>query len=75
MNKPISIILTEAKQSIAESVNSTQLSPVLLEPIIKDLYIEIQQLAAQQYNTEKTEYEKSLSAAKETEQVEGTVEQ
>lgn len=75
MNKPISIILTEAKQSIAESINSTQLSPVLLEPIIKDLYIEIQQLAAQQYNTEKTEYEKSLSATKETEQVEGTVEQ
>ena len=61
MDKPISIILTEAKQKIAETINNTGLHPMLLEPILKEFYIEVQQAAIQQYNKEKTEYENSLS--------------
>ena len=61
MDKPISIILTEAKQKIAETINNTGLHPMLLESILKEFYIEVQQAAIQQYNKEKTEYENSLS--------------
>ena len=69
MDKPISIILTEAKQKIAETINNTGLHPMLLEPILKEFYIEIQQAAIQQYKNEKAEYEKSLQD--ETEKIEG----
>ncbi len=61
MDKPISIILTEAKQEIAKTINNIGLHPMLLEPILKEFYLEVQQAALQQYRNEKTEYEKSLT--------------
>lgn len=57
MDKPISIILEEAKQSIADAVNNANLHPALLEPIIKDLYTEVQYHAKMQYQKDKNEYE------------------
>lgn len=60
MEKSIALILGEARQSIAEVINNTGLPPVLLEPIIKEFYIEIQNAAIQQYQKEKQEYENSL---------------
>ena len=60
MEKSISLILGEAKQSIADVINNTGLPPVLLEPIIKDFYMEIQNAAVLQYQKEKQEYESSL---------------
>lgn len=66
MNKPISVILEDAKQSIVKTINELQLHPSLLEPIIKELYIEVQQQATIQYQKEKAEYEKSLKKEKES---------
>lgn len=60
MNKPLSIIIQDAKDSIANAINETQLSPVLCEPILKDLYIEVQRLAREQIMQEKEQYEKAL---------------
>ena len=58
--KPLSIVLTEAEQNIANVINETQLSPILLEPIIKSIYNEVLTLKAQQIEKDKQEYEASL---------------
>jgi hypothetical protein len=66
IEKPISVTLEEAKQSIIQAVNGCKLHPSLLEPIIKDIYLEVQQLALKQYEVEKLEYERSLKELKES---------
>ena len=60
MNKPISLIIEDARQAIIHAVNNTDLPPVLLESIIKDIYNEIRQLKLEQYKSDKAEYERSL---------------
>ena len=60
MNKPISLIIEDARQTIVQAINSTDLPPVLLESIIKDIYNEIRQLELEQYKSDKAEYERSL---------------
>ena len=46
--KPISVIINEAKQSLADTINSLQFSPTILEMILKDIYMEVQILARQE---------------------------
>lgn len=60
MEKPISIIIEEAKQKIGTTINELNLHPSILEPIMKDLYTEVQFLAKQQYEKDKKEYEESM---------------
>lgn len=61
MEKPISIILAEAKMNILNVVNDSNLHPCILLSIIKDIYEEVERTARLQYNKEKQEYESSLS--------------
>ena len=61
MEKPISIILAEAKMNILNVVNDSNLHPCILLPIIKDIYEEVDRTAQLQYNKEIQEYESSLS--------------
>lgn len=65
INKPISLVLEEAKQTIINAVNSTNLSPIFLEPILKDLYNEVHQQKTIQLEREKAEYERMLMEQKE----------
>ena len=60
-NKPISIIVEEARKQIADSVNSLHLSPTILEWILKDLYQEAQQAHQLEYQSDMQKYNKQLN--------------
>ena len=64
MEKPISLIIEEAKTNIANAVNGTNLHPSILLPIIKNVYEEVLHIAQLQYNKEKQEYEIAISKEK-----------
>lgn len=56
MDKPISITVEEAKKTIAEAVNSVNLSPTILEWILKDILQEVQDLHLIEYRTDMERY-------------------
>lgn len=64
MEKPISLIINEAKNELTNAVNSLQLHPSILEMVIKDLYNEVAEAARQQSIKEYGEYQKELEAEK-----------
>ena len=64
INKPIGLILEDAKQSIINTINEVNLHPTLLEMILRDIYNEVNELAKAQLNRERTEYEQALAEQK-----------
>ena len=63
MDKPITIIIQETKYKLVEVLNTSNLPPVILEPIVKDIYNEITMLAKRQYEKDLYEYNNQLSQA------------
>ena len=61
INKPISLIIEDAKQSIIGVINEVNLHPTLLEMVLRDVYNEANELAKAQLNREKAEYEQALA--------------
>ena len=61
VNKPISLIIEDAKQSIIGVINEINLHPTLLEMVLRDIYNEANDLAKAQLNREKAEYEQALA--------------
>lgn len=61
--KPIAVIIKEAQETIISAINETKLNPVILEPIIKEIYLTVQQNANNEYIREKNEYEAALAQA------------
>lgn len=59
-NKPVSIILDEFRNDIANIVNNSGLHPCIIEPVFKDLYNEINILAKKQLELDKEQYEEKL---------------
>lgn len=59
-NKPITMIIDETKSTIVNTINNSKLPAFILETIIKDIYMEVNQLAIQQANLEKQKYEEEL---------------
>ena len=66
MEKPISLITKETIMSITKTIEESGLPLIVLEPMIKDLYIQIQQATIQQAKAEEEQYNKSLLESKET---------
>lgn len=66
MEKPISLITRETIMSITKTIEESGLPLIVLEPMIKDLYIQIQQATIQQAKVEEEEYNKSLTEVEET---------
>lgn len=60
MNKPFSIIVEETKQGLISIINQSNLHPIAMEMIIKDIYMEISHLANETKNREKEQYELAL---------------
>lgn len=60
IQKPISLIIEEAKSTVANAINSVQLHPTILEMIMKELYLEVQDQANVMTQREKHEYERLL---------------
>ena len=65
MEKPISIILEEFKQELADCINKFNLPFCLTASILKDLYAEASNLAAQQLVRDRKEYEADLKEGEE----------
>lgn len=53
MEKPLSLVIKESKQTIIDAINSVNLHPTLLEMIVKDIYLEIRDL--ERTNSEREE--------------------
>ena len=65
MNKPANLIVEETKENIVKLINESGLPPFLLEPILKDLYNQINILKQQELEQSKKQYEDSLKQEKE----------
>jgi hypothetical protein len=60
MEKPLSLELNESREILVEALNKIQLHPVLLENLIKELYLEVQRYANVTREKEMKEYMASL---------------
>lgn len=69
INKPASVAVKEAEDSIRQAVTATGLAPCILEPILCKIHSEVQRVADQQYLMEKENYEKKLKEREEAEHV------
>ncbi len=59
MDKPISVILTELNDNIIQEIKQSNLHPMIVEPIIRDIYNMVLESARKQKEFEKEAYEKS----------------
>ena len=66
MDKPISLVRKETVIKLTKVIEESGLPLLVLEPIIKDLYMQIQQAMVQQTIAEEEEYNKSLTEVEET---------
>ena len=64
MEKPISMILNETKLGLADICNQSGLPSYMLEPILKELYLEAKELAKQQLKQDEATYKASLEQEK-----------
>lgn len=60
MNKPANLLVEETKENIVKIINESGLPPFLVEPIIKDLYNQVNNLKQQELEQSKKQYEDSL---------------
>lgn len=61
IQKPISLVMEEAKKTIIDAINGVQLHPTLLEMIMKDIYVEIQEHVKVTTEREMQEYNRALA--------------
>ena len=60
MNKPATIIREELIESIVRLINESGLPLFVVEPILKDLYLEVKEGARQQLERDKEQYQSSV---------------
>lgn len=56
MEKPVSMIIEETKQLLADAINNCKLHPSIIEMIVKDVYLEVCQLNMVNTTKEKEQY-------------------
>ena len=61
IQKPISLVIEEGKMTIINTINELNLHPTLLEPILKDIYAEVQMQARMTLERETAEYNRMLN--------------
>lgn len=66
MNKPITMVIKETKNKLANICNESGLSPIILDFIMQGLYSEIHSLAERQTLEEEMAYAKMVEEAKKT---------
>lgn len=62
ISKPFSVVCTEFKQSLAELINTSNLPMFVVESVLQNYLNEVNTLAKNQYNYEKSQYEQALKA-------------
>lgn len=65
MEKPIEILIEEAKQNICNAINEAALPHYIMLPILKELYEEYVLLSRQAAVNAKQKYDQALKAEKE----------
>ena len=60
MKKPITMVIDETKLSLIKTINDSNLPPFIMEMILKDIYMEINQLNINVSVKEKEQYLQSL---------------
>lgn len=61
INKPISMVIEDFKEKMAETINTSGLPIVIVDLVMEKFYNEVHNTAIQISNNEKTEYFKLLS--------------
>lgn len=64
MEKPINLKLEEIKNEIANIINDAKLPAYLLKPIVKDFYVQLQNLEQADLIKSQQEYQNSLNSEK-----------
>lgn len=64
MDKPISVILTELSDNIINDIKKSNLHPMIVEPIVRDIYNMVLESAGKQKELEKEAYEKNITTDK-----------
>ena len=57
LNKPITIVRAEFVSNLTKLINESSLPPFIIEPILKDMYVEIRDIAEKQYELDRAKYE------------------
>lgn len=65
MEKPISMRLQETKESIVTIITESRLPMWLLEPAVKDIYNQVNTVAAQEMYNDRKQYVEDLQKEKE----------
>ena len=60
IEKPITMIRQEFIDKISNDINNSNLPLFIIEPILKDIYMEVKSLYARQCEMEKVEYENKI---------------
>ena len=66
MDKPVSIIIMEARKTIEDAINSTQLEPSILSLILKDVCKEVEQASNSRLMADITKYNQELKKDKDS---------
>lgn len=60
MNKPLTMIVKDAKDELAKTINECGLPAFILESILQDFLTEVHIIAQKQYELDKKQYEEYL---------------
>lgn len=60
IEKPITMVIQEFTKTISDDINNCNLPLFVIEPILKDVYLEVKSLLQKQYEVEKVEYENKV---------------
>lgn len=64
-NKPVSIIIEEAKQSIVKTINEQNISPSIMVYVIKEIYEATMNAHRQEYEQDRASWDAFLASEKE----------
>lgn len=64
--KPTSVMRMEFISNMANTINNSGLPPFVMEPIVKDMLLEIQAATKKQYEYDKEQYEQALASVQQT---------
>lgn len=67
MDKPVSIIMEEAKQAIVKTINEQNISPSIMVYIIKEIYEATMNAQRQEYEQDRASWDAFLASEKEKE--------
>lgn len=60
IEKPVTVIRQEFIDTLSSDINNCGLPLFIVEPILRDVYLEVKSLTQKQYEIEKAEYENRL---------------